>query len=397
MAFGAAKKKTVDPEEILRSAREAFYNYDPVQSRKLYDEYLAEMKKKKKAPEDIDRELERAMMMENMLGRVERIAIIDSIVVDADSFFKHYRLAPSAGKLVGGEAVRLPGIEMAYVPQNNTRILYSQADTSGVFVLMSADILDDGTVDHPAPLEGDDLSGGGNTEYPFLMSDGLTLYYANDGEGSLGGYDIFMTRSSDDGTLLQPQNVGMPYNSPYDDYLLAIDEETGAGWWATDRNQIPGKLTIYVFVPSDLRVNVAADDSNLVSLARIDNVALTTGSKDYTKLKDAIERIDNSAMGSTASTSFELPVGSTTRIYRRLNDFRSVEARKAMAQAIDARTEMQSVDSRLSALRAGWSEKNSSQGITILNLEQQLADAISRYNASINEAIAFELKALGEE
>ena len=31
----------------------------------------------------------------------------------------------------------------------------------------------------------------GNVNYPFLMSDGITLYYASDGEGSLGGYDIF--------------------------------------------------------------------------------------------------------------------------------------------------------------------------------------------------------------
>ena len=84
-----------------------------------------------------------------------------------------------------------------------------------------------------------------------MMSDGITLYYANDGDNTLGGYDIFMTRKGDDGRFLQPQNIGMPYNSPYDDYMLAIDEVTGAGWWATDRNQIPDSVTIYVFVPND--------------------------------------------------------------------------------------------------------------------------------------------------
>ena len=41
----------------------------------------------------------------------------------------------------------------------------------------------------PEPLMS--LNEQGNVNYPFLMSDGITLYYASDGEGSLGGYDIF--------------------------------------------------------------------------------------------------------------------------------------------------------------------------------------------------------------
>lgn len=44
----------------------------------------------------------------------------------------------------------------------------------------------------PEPLMS--LNEQGNVNYPFLMSDGITLYYASDGEGSLGGYDIFVTR-----------------------------------------------------------------------------------------------------------------------------------------------------------------------------------------------------------
>ena len=45
----------------------------------------------------------------------------------------------------------------------------------------------------------------GNVNYPFLMSDGITLYYASDGEGSLGGYDIFVTRyDSENSNYLRP-------------------------------------------------------------------------------------------------------------------------------------------------------------------------------------------------
>ena len=90
-----------------------------------------------------------------------------------------------------------------------------------------AGILDDGSLDHPMPMDST-LAEGADSAFPFLMPDGVTLYFANNGGNSLGGYDIFMTRRSDDAdgrSYMQPQNIGMPYNSPYDDYMLAIDAQ----------------------------------------------------------------------------------------------------------------------------------------------------------------------------
>lgn len=56
------------------------------------------------------------------------------------------------------------------------------------------------------------------------MADGVTIYYASDGEG-LGGYDIFVTRyNTNTDTYLVPENVGMPFNSPYNDYMYVIDD-----------------------------------------------------------------------------------------------------------------------------------------------------------------------------
>ena len=36
----------------------------------------------------------------------------------------------------------------------------------------------------------------------------------------MGGYDIFVTRyNSDTDNYLNPENVGMPFNSPFNDYM----------------------------------------------------------------------------------------------------------------------------------------------------------------------------------
>lgn len=45
-------------------------------------------------------------------------------------------------------------------------------------------------------------------QLPVCLSDGVTIYYATDGEG-LGGYDIFVTRyNTNTDSYLTPENVG---------------------------------------------------------------------------------------------------------------------------------------------------------------------------------------------
>lgn len=380
----------------LTLARMAFNNYNPVEATSHYDTYDKLMRKNKRTvPEDVEEEQSRVVVMENMLARVESIAVIDSLTVDTEEFFKAYKLSPEAGRLIDGATARLSDVEMVFMPQNNTEIIYSQPDSAGNFVLMGAGILDDGSVDSPMPLRGENLNGGGNAEYPFMLSDGLTLYYASDGEGSLGGYDIFLTRRDEEGNFLQPQNIGMPYNSLDDDYLLAIDETTGAGWWATDRNHIPGKLTLYVFVPADTRVNVDVEDPNLVSLARMSDISLTRRSEaDYSGILKAIEATNETrakAGNREEANLFELPIGSSTTVYHNLDDFKSPQARQLMTRAINARARINRLEERLGLLREAYRTGDVSKGPTILDLEEELEQARREYSHLTNKAISTEL------
>lgn len=83
------------------------------------------------------------------------------------------------------------------------------------------------------------------------MSDGITLYYASRGAESLGGYDIFVTRyNTNTDTYLRPENIGMPFNSPANDYMYVVDEYANLGWFASDRHQPEGRVCIYVFIPN---------------------------------------------------------------------------------------------------------------------------------------------------
>ena len=385
----AARPSRATADDYLTRAREYAAEYRPEEAREQYDAYEKAMRRaRKEIPAQVEAERSALVMMENMLERVEQIEVFDSLTVDSADFFRYYRLSPEAGKILPGSAARIPGAPMAYLPQSNTEILYALPDSVGDYQLTGADILDDGTIDSPRPLGVD--SGGGSSRFPFLMSDGVTLYYAHDGEGSLGGYDIFLTRRSDD-SFLQPQNVGMPYNSPFNDYLLAIDETTGAGWWATDRNHIEGKVTVYVFKPSATRVNVDPGNPDHLLLARMADISLTQPQgADYTDIRRRIENISNAtAAGQGAeSATFELQVGN--RIYHHLSDFSDTDARRAMGRAINARAAIASLTGRLAAMREEYRRGNRTREADILNMEQQLDEERNAYREAVNDAIAAE-------
>lgn len=358
------------------------------------DLWEKQLKKSKKAiPEELAQMRSRVILTKNMLDRVEKIEVIDSITVDSASFFKYYRLSAAAGRLLDSSALppqysRL-NPSMAYRPESGTEIIWAMPDADGVKKLVSAGILDDGTMQQPAPL-GDDLGEGGDADFPFLMPDGVTLYFANNGENSIGGYDIFLSRRSADGSALQPQNIGMPYNSPYDDYMLAIDEATGLGWWATDRNRIPGKVTIYTFVPNQTRVNYQPDETDIVDRARLTSIANTQiPDKDYNLLLAALESLDTNSATGSASPDFALSMGNG-RVYTSLSQFSDPQARQAMQQVLDARAELAGMRARLAGLRRTYADGDTSVADQILSLEKRVLAAGSILRRLTNTVIRLE-------
>jgi len=377
-------------------AEYALEQYDVEQADAHLDKWAATVAKSrnKKLPEEHQSLSSRLVLLRNMLERVEQIEIVDSLSVDSLSFFEAYRLSPQAGRILPPDALQSIGasgagpLSVAYMPENNSEILWASTDTAGVYSLYGAGILDDGTLDHPGPLS-DDLAEGGSALFPFLMPDGMTLYFANNGENSLGGYDIFMTRRSDDG-YYQPQNVGMPYNSPDNDFLLAIDEASGLGWWATDRNRIPDSLTVYVFVPAQMRVNVEVSDPNLARLARLSDISLTRNEGvDY----DAMlrQRLPKASPADTeAGSVFSIDIAG--KVYTTLADFSNPDAKSAMAEYLAADAALRRLTSSLDGLRWKYAAGDRSVGHDIIEGEAEQVSLRKRMQTLRNSAVRMETK-----
>lgn len=373
-AKSASKSSAASAADLLEQGHEAYLDYDFDEARRLY---AAAAKKAPKGDEEFrikhNSYTSALRLATEFLDRVEQIEVIDSVNVARDKFFKAYRLPASAGSLGDGKDIPFRGVNADYVftSENGDYKVWAQPDSTGFYRLQEAIRLTDGQWHDPVPVD-DDLASDGDAVFPFMMPDGVTLYYADNGDNSMGGYDIMVaTRDSSDGSFLQPQNMGMPYNSPYDDYLLAIDELNGIGWWATDRNQLDDEITIYIYKVNDLRRNYSSDRDDLLSLARISSISDTQDpDADYSDLLEAIRSIDPNAK--QRKVEFYLPMDGG-KVYTAYDDFRSKSAATMMRKYLEAKGRTDADAKKLDNLRRRYHESPTSR----------LGDEISKLELSV--------------
>lgn len=349
----------------LDLGRLSFLSYDFPEATRWYGLYNKEVKEK---DNDLLEQYERQLAdAEKMLERVQEIVIIDSLTVSKEHLLSHFRLPKSAGRFLNPSAVRqmvgVEGDEIGFGFGNETgeSVMWSQPDSTGMQRIVESIRLVDGTWSEPiwssTTLNGvkagdEDQTATANAAYPFLLDDGQTLYFASDAPGSIGGYDIYLaTRDSSTGDYLQPQNMGMPFNSPYDDYMMAIDELNGIGWWATERTGIPGMVTIFVYELPEGRYNIDPEEvDDLVGYARIDNYRYNWNDENNDRITELNRVVASMDPDPFRENEFSLPILGGG-YYHFWSDFKKSKAHSAMKKYLESNEKYEASLAELKKLR----------------------------------------------
>ncbi|MDR0977255.1 MAG: hypothetical protein LBL78_05840 [Prevotellaceae bacterium] len=293
--------------QTIEQAQEQDKAYMFEEAVNTYEAFIARQTKRRRSVDNAPALMERSRAHLRMLKGTEEVCIVDSIVVDKDNFLSAYRLSNETGTLESyNKFFRTDANDAGTVYETSLRdrIYYAQKGKGGYYDIYKAWELRDGW-DEPELIDvlANDST---NANYPFVMNDGITLYYAADGAGSMGGYDIFVTRyDPDNETYLTPDNVGMPFNSPFNDMMLVIDEWNNLGWFASDRYQPSDKLCLYIFIPNATKrvYNYeTTDKARLARLARIASLKETWGAATPEQL---------SAARTTLKTLLQSPIQET--------------------------------------------------------------------------------------
>lgn len=381
-----AQKPATAPEDTKpkTEAERLMDEYRFEEAVELLEKDIATAERRRKPTETLEELKAKAMTGLNMLNATARVTFIDSLVVDKAQFLTQMSLSADIGRLMpcGESAPGLPGKAIhglgLFVNELGDKAYYSLADSAGTLKLHYTEMLGD-TWRTPTPLEG--LAGlNGTQDFPFVLTDGVTLYYASQNEEGLGGYDLYVTRYSlDEGSYLKPENLGMPFNSPANDYLYAVDEANDLGWFVTDRAQPEGKVCIYIFVPGDTRdtyTPLAFDDSEIRDFARISSIAATQkNTSEVAEAKNALQRARTAPKQTTEEDAIHFVVGDG-RIYTSIAQFQSAEARKLCTEWAITHKHMVQQEKQLDALRLAYARneeaKRRQMAPTILQLEKEV-------------------------
>ena len=316
-----------------------------------------------------------------MIRNTQKVFFIDSIVTGREQLFNSYSLSESAGTIAPAGTILGAGeTGESFIPESRQSIIYSSAPTDSSQYALYTRYRAGDSWDRPETVQG--LETGGSLRYPFIMNDGVTIYFASDGPESAGGYDIFVSRMNPaTGGYYKPDNIGMPFNSSANDYLYVIDEDNDLGWFATDRGMTSAdSVCIYIFVPSlsGQRYNYETEDrSTILSAAKLSSIASTQTDADA--LRAARQRLIllRYSQNDSKMNSFDYIIDDYST-YHELTDFQSPEARDRYQEWTGLSRELEQRqqeldDRRMQYHEAGTREKERMSG-ALLQLEGQVLE-----------------------
>ena len=277
--------------------------------------------------------------MEEMRYSTQKIVFIDSLVVDKEKMLAAIGLPSEVGKIGYANELFRPEIGQggAFINEMGDKCCLAANNAKGIKKLYSSFFLD-GTWTAPQPLRGlEQLGDSAVFDYPFVMADGVTVYFSAVSDEGIGGYDIYVTRfNASDNSFFNPENVGMPFNSEANDFFYIVDEFDNIGWFATDRRQPEGKVCIYTFIPTEVRERYDdIDDAKLSRLASLHSIRDTWG--DGKQRQAALSRLQaahdrNAVSGDDISAdSFSFVVNDNT-VYTSPSQFKGKDNASRIAQ-----------------------------------------------------------------
>lgn len=209
--------------------------------------------------------------------------------------------------------------------------------------------------------------------YPYMCPDNTTLYFASKGLYSVGGFDIYKTTfNRETKSWSNPENLGFPINSPYDDILFVPSNDKSSACFASTRN-VKSSDSIAVFKISDFGNPLHLEFTGQMALEKQSLRPVATSTQAVVVKKDP----DSQSAPKTFSGVEQLAE------YRKLKDL--IANNDMLAD---------STTSKIERLRAVWSDLPDSSRKDIEKLiylnEKQLSELTTMHTQLTEKAIAME-------
>lgn len=327
----------------------------------------AQKTRKKKAqpqPVAISKEDAAAKKLAEKLPFTEKILVVDSIVTDMNADLtlpRHLGTLTSYGKAFGKES---PDTWRAYVNDFRDYCVFSRPDSTGHMRLYTTHLIGK-TWSTPQRIKDFDALFTDIT-CPYMSEDGTTLYFAGKSEDGLGGYDIYRSNyDTEEKIYMEPQSLGLPFNSTGNDYYCITSESDSLTWLVTDRRQPEGKACVYLCVTEQPRLDYTSDHlthDQLLALAELRHIKDTWSLwKDKSGRQHAIARLENIKGKQSEGEEQIEPFFINDRVsYTSSSQFRSNASRQLYGQWLQMQQESKRKKAQLETLRSQYEAASAS-------------------------------------
>jgi len=259
-----------------------------------------------------------------LINKYFDIKVIKKDTVDKKSLLNYINLSKDAGELMLSQKFFVSGVDndqIIFRTERGNEVLFPVKEADNRWNLYKIVRLldswnDPEKLDKPVNSAYDEL-------YPFLLIDGVTLYFSSNRPGGMGGLDIYQSfYDPETGTFSEPSNLGPPFNSQYDDFMLVPDLYEGKAWFVTNRNIENDQYVVVEIIWDDSVIKNNTENINqLLHIA-----ALPINEDVFFHNKKPSELKDNRQQNQKNVFYFMI---NDTLIYKNKEQFRSSEALEA--------------------------------------------------------------------
>ena len=377
-----ASVKGVSKDIFYYLGRAYQLNYNFTEAIESFDKFLKYAK-----PEDVRWDKAELYKKESEVGnnlstKIYYLQVVGKDTISKDMLLSMYYPVKDAGYTLYNKDFFESGVDpngILYLTERRDEVYFSiPVDSTNHLDIFKMEKLIDGWGE-PVSLNGvnskyDDL-------YPYLQIDGVTLYFSSNRDGGLGGYDIYKTiYDADSKSFSQPVNMGIPFNSPKDDYFFVTDEFTGVAWFSSNRNTTGNQEMVYQIIWDNSVVkNIVYEEKDVKISATMPLLEIIPE-----KIKRLNQQQHKSINQPTGNVLFHFFITENVT-YTDFNQFQKKEALRLFKEGFSLQQKKDSLSSLMKEKRRKYSESklpDEKEELVneILKLEKQVYGLDSKIN-----------------